>query len=491
MTTTLGAVSLSILSIATPAYLVSTIADSGRSDAWMLTLGVMIWAGFRLSVLVTRGRAHLFDVFFWLYSYIFLGLAPTAQIRSDQISLTTPGMDPDLDTPTALIVVLGIALYEVGRLVARGHAAVLERAAPVPDSAADAERGPDRGPDAVRRPRRSISLSRTSILFAIGATIAAYYVWQVGFAFFQGTRDAGIAAREAAWADPAIRAGISIASLYPVLVALGALLQLRTQVHPIAKRWVVAAAVVCVVLIFSVVSPVSSARYTFGTVAFALAVYAGALSTALRVRVTMIATFLGLLFVFPLADAFRRTGQEQESRAGFFEEYVGNPDYDSFWQIANAYSYFSDGLVEPLRQYLGSVLFWVPRSVWPTKPTDTGVLLADYRGYSFDNLSAPLWAEALVNGGFVALVFTFLVVGYTVCRLDLKIGSVVNQGGVWMLVAAVFPVYTTILLRGSLLQATGVLIVTAACVLFVRAGRAERSQPKSQPDSQPAYADSN
>ena len=106
MTTTLGAVSLSILSIATPAYLVATIADSGRSDAWMLTLGVMIWAGFRLSVLVTRGRAHLFDVFFWLYSYIFLGLAPTAQIRSDQISLTTPGMDPDLDTPTALIVVL-------------------------------------------------------------------------------------------------------------------------------------------------------------------------------------------------------------------------------------------------------------------------------------------------------------------------------------------------------------------------------------------------
>lgn len=337
---------------------------------------------------------------------------------------------------------------------------------------------PAAGPEA-RPPLRLLSAQRTLILFVVGASIALYYVSEVGFAFLQTTRDEGTAARVAVWADPAVRAIFLTASLMPVLIALGALLHLRFSVNPILRRWVVASVVVCVVLIFSVVSPISSARYTFGTVAFALAVYAGALTTALRVRITMIGTFLGLLFVFPLADAFRREGQVEAGRSGFFGEYVGNPDYDSFWQIANAYAYWRDGLVEPLRQYLGSALFWVPRSVWGDKPTDTGILLADYRGYSFDNLSAPLWAEALVNGGLVALLVTFLIAGFAMGRLDHKVAPALRTGGVWLLVGAVFPVYTMILLRGSLLQATGALAVALACVVWVH-GRA-RPSPVAAP----------
>jgi hypothetical protein len=476
-TALLGAVSLSVLAVALPAFLVALIEDVGRSEAWVLTLLVMSWAGVRLSLLMMRGKACLFDMFFWLYTYIFMGLAPSAAIRSGLVPDTTPGIDPSLDLPAALVIVLGVVAYELGRLAAipRERRRLTAR---------------------VARPAR-ISPNRTAILLVVGALVSAYYIAQVGPAFLQPTRDAGNIARAAIWPDPAVRAIFLVASLFPILIALGAVLQLRARAIPALRRPLLLLAIICLLIIFSVVSPISSARYTFGTVAFALAVYAGALATPFRVRATMIGTFGGLLFLFPAADAFRRAGQQEEGREGFFAEYLNNPDYDSFWQIANAYAYVQDGLVEPLRQLVGSALFWVPRSIWADKPTDTGILLADYRGYTFDNLSAPLWAEALVNGGVIGVALMMAIVGYGARRLDARMAPAFVTGGVWLIVGAVFPVYGMILLRGSLLQATGGLVVALVCVVFVHQRRRPApprepvaAEPEPKPQRQASYSDS-
>src|SRR3712207_1216235 len=70
----------SVLAGAIPACLLAFVDDTGRSDAWPLTCGVLVWAGVRLALLVARGEPRLFELFFWLYVYIFMGLAPTVQI---------------------------------------------------------------------------------------------------------------------------------------------------------------------------------------------------------------------------------------------------------------------------------------------------------------------------------------------------------------------------------------------------------------------------
>src|SRR5690606_10863669 len=121
---------------------------------------------------------------------------------------------------------------------------------------------------------------------------------------------------------------------------------------------------------------------------------------------------------------------------GFFGEYMSNPDYDAFWQVANAFSYWIDGLVQPLHQLSGSVFFWVPRALWPDKPTDTGILLANYRGYSMDNLSAPLWAELIVNGGVLALALGFVAVGIALRVMDTRLLASFSAGGFWAIVGA-------------------------------------------------------
>lgn len=441
-------VSIAALAVALPASLIADVDDAPRSDAWVITLGIMVWAGIRLSLLAVAGIPRMFDFFFWLFAYIFLGIAPTAQIRTGLTSTTTPDVDPGLDVPTAGVVVLGLVCYEVARLIVvvrEGHT--------------------DRLPPGIR----PVSRLRTGALFAVALTLSAYVVSQLGVTIFEGSREAATAARAAAWPDPAVRSILYAGGVYPMAVAVGAAAQCVRQAATRLERllWTAAAVGGAVVLLL-IVNPVTSARYTFGTIAFALAVFLGALATRVRARVTMLAVLLGFLVLFPVADTFRRAGGGTTTRSGFFAEYLSNPDYDAFWQIANALSYWLEGLVVPFSQFLGNVLFWVPRTLWAEKPTDTGIVLAQYRGYAVDNLSAPLWAEALVNGGLVAVIVCFAACGVGLRVMDTRIVPALRQGGVWAIVGAILPVFTTILLRGSLLQATGALVLTIAAILVVR-----------------------
>lgn len=474
-TRTLGFVVLAaILAGAVPLLLVVDVPDVGRSTGWVLTLAIAVWGGIRLSYAIIRGDAQLFDFFFWLFAYIFMGLAPTVQMRSGLLSTTTPGMNPDLDVPIATVVWIGLLCYELGRVIAvlreRSLRHARARAAGGTGGTAGAVAGP-LAAGAPERPITGIHRGRTLILLAAGVLFAAYFVQKIGVGTLLSSRDTAFAARQAAWTDPATRSVMYALSIYPLLVGIGAMAVLRraTTTH---RRLYLAIILGAAVLLLIVVNPVSSARYSMGTVWFALIVYAGAMLTRRRRRLVMIGAIAGLIFVFPLADAFRRTTVDV-SWDGFFGEYKGSPDYDAFWQIGNAYSYVHDGLVVPGQQALGMLFFWVPRAIWANKPIDTGILLANYRGYPFSNLSAPLWAESMVNGGLIVVIAVFIVAGFALRRFDTRLIPAFAENGLWAIVGAIFPVYMLILLRGSLLQASGTVAIAIACILFV-ARRGER-----------------
>lgn len=452
-----------LLSGLVPFLLVSQVPDVGRSGAWALTLLVMVWSGVRLSLLIVIGRPMLFDFFFLMFLYVFMGMGPAVQIRSGEIAGTTPGMDPALDFPTAGLICLGVVCYEVGRLL---HFLRSRRPA-----------GAAMSSDASSRLVVSPPSSRRSlVLVAVGLALSSYFIVSVGTGSLFGSREQAFAARTATWPDPAIRSIVYALAIYPLLVGVGALALLRRTTRRVPPGWYQIVIIGCVVMLLIVVNPLSSARYSLGTVLFALAVFAGAAITATRVRMLLLAALAGLIFLFPLADAFRRT-EVNLARDGFFGEYRGNADYDSFWQISNALSFWVDGLVEPGRQILGSLLFWIPRAIWSDKPVDTGILLAQYRGYQFENLSAPLWAEFLVNGGIVFLIAGFTATGFLLRSMDRRLLPAFAAAGYWAIVGAIFPVYMTILLRGSLLQATGAVFIAIACLLAIRGSGRARPAP--------------
>ncbi|MDD0838243.1 hypothetical protein PSQ40_06640 [Curvibacter sp. HBC61] len=107
------------------------------------------------------------------------------------------------------------------------------------------------------------------------------------------------------------------------------------------------------------------------------------------------------------------------------------------------------------QQLVGSILFWVPREIWPDKPVMSGVEIARYLeafyAMWFDNISAPLATEGFLDfwylgsffyGAFLALLCRFL--DYT--QIVVKSAVIVGLG-------LYFSFFLVFLLRGALMNA--------------------------------------
>ena len=90
-------------------------------------------------------------------------------------------------------------------------------------------------------------------------------------------------------------------------------------------------------------------------------------------------------------------------------------DYDAYSMVARTWLYVRDIGISYGYQLLGVLLFFVPRSFWPSKPEGSGNLVAEAQGQAQLNISSPLPAEGLINFGIVGLVI-FAVLLAILCR---------------------------------------------------------------------------
>jgi hypothetical protein len=132
-------------------------------------------------------------------------------------------------------------------------------------------------------------------------------------------------------------------------------------------------------------------------------------------------------------------------------------NYDSWANIYTAVEIVKVHGMQWGHQLLGSVLFFVPSSIWSGKPLATGIFLADYliANYSmwFTNLSAPLAAEGYLDfgpGGVLAYA------GATAWLVVFLNRQALGRGG-WVAFPMVTyaSVFLMIVLRGSLMIAMG------------------------------------
>jgi hypothetical protein len=233
--------------------------------------------------------------------------------------------------------------------------------------------------------------------------------------------------------------------------------------------WIVGFATLIPCLLLT--NPISTARFVSITVYGGIALALAHANGKLPIRAFKITFVTSIFILFPILNYFRNNPESQ-----YFTEikldFVSG-DYDAFAQIINTVEYVHRTGAFLSDQFLGPVLFWLPRQIWPDKPVDTGILLADFKGYSFTNLSAPLWTEALVSFSPIGLILVFLLLGRTFARLDN-----VFEKNRQIIYASFFPgaLYSLIILRGSLLQATGglVMLLVSGYVVQLASKRAGR-----------------
>lgn len=433
-----------LLMVGIPAWMYfKTTMPAGNPQDFLPLLLVIELAALRLVWVLGSSERHLYEMVFWMFVYVFLGVAPYVQMRLGVEPGTTPDLNAAYYTGVTMAVLVGCLMWMAGSTIGA------------------------RWKDKDRSPITFVVDQRRSQMF-FGAVLMAtfYYLISIGPSVLFESRTAMAEAYARAWPTPAV------SNLITTAVPLALLVSFVAQVQALARPDVTATVlsrilvVVNFVVMFICINPITSPRYVFGTVLLAVASTAGAFSTLLRFRMMTFATVLGFIFLFPLADMFRHIS--------FGDRIVFDPigsmlsgDFDSHAQVVNAFEYVDENGFTWGRQLMGAILFWVPRAIWPDKPLATGIILADSKGYEFNNLSSPIWAELFVDGGWLFVVVGMFALGFLFRRLDQHVEVSLRVRRVPGLLACILPFFSVMAWRGSLMVAFSGLVVILVSAMIV------------------------
>lgn len=185
-----------------------------------------------------------------------------------------------------------------------------------------------------------------------------------------------------------------------------------------------------------------------------------------RLRRFFIGTLIIIIIIFPLSSIITH------SKISLNDIKSGNMNvdlnmiidqfhelhYDAYANLNLTFEVVQEDNIQFGRQLLGSVLFFVPRSIWASKPVSSGELLGDYLienyGYNFNNLSCTITAEAYLNGKYIGvIVFAVIlaIISKYVCEL-------IEKDGYYLLVGMYISVHMFFLLRGDLMNGIAYLV---------------------------------
>ena len=450
-----------------------------KNTLWIGPLLIIVVSAARFAWIMGTGERRLFETIFWSFTYAFLGLAPMAQLLRDAWPVTVPRTDTTLAWWASAIVLVGMFAFLAG---IRLDKSLSLRGGNVHSAAAKSAPAAEM--------KATIHYRRMMVLTIGTIALNFYYLSTVGFVQFVKSRDESFQSLSAAFAPPNIGVVFRSAVFMSLIVSWVALVRYRRESQIAARRGLpesafrmnmnMALIVFVGLLLANSLNPVSNARYLSGTAVLAVAAALGMFATSFRFRASAYGFLLALLVIFPQADAFRYS-REANVKVSDPIESLMTPDYDSFAQIINGYTIAIRDGIDFGNQALGVFLFWIPRAIWPSKALDSGIEIANGRGYSFTNLSAPLWIELFLNGGWTILILGMFAAGAALHRWDTKLDRELALYSMPTILGCILPFYMLILLRGSLLQAAPYLFFTLVCAFFVQ------RRPEKKPELVPPF----
>lgn len=408
------------------------------SAAYLMQWCVVLHSSVGLAGVLAGARLRPMLLGFWVFCYLWLGVAPLAQLALNEYPTGNRYPDSAAFAASGLIE-LGLVAFTVGAMIA-------SRRAPRPDSVLTRTltgRELRRG--------RIIALGVFAVLFAI------YLVPKLGgvHTYFTSRQAANEAVRGSSTTDPTTTAIKSWGLYVPAFWALLGLTQLRRRELSCRVFYGFGWALLAALIVLNVVvnNPISQPRFWAGTVILGIGFSTKYLRRPHVFRWTAAIVVIALLLIFPYSDLFRYTKSGPLTVTPVSEQLVHKDDYDAYQQMQTGVDYVRHTGFHP-KQALGPLLFWVPRSHWSGKPEDTGVVLARYAGDTLLNRSSPLWIETYLWGGPAVVAVIFGLLGAFERRLDDVFELAGQQRR--MLAHSLVPTlafFQLILLRGSLLQA--------------------------------------
>lgn len=182
-----------------------------------------------------------------------------------------------------------------------------------------------------------------------------------------------------------------------------------------------------------------------------------------RPNIFILIMIFGLVVVFPFLDVFRRFNGEIDFKLQL--DYFNSMHFDA---SQNFMALLKFKIVTYGKQLLGVLLFFVPRSIWPTKPVGSGAFLADKQGV-FTNISMPFFAEGYINLGFWGVVLFVIFFAVFSAYMDKRFWTSRNNSNdsrskitYFLLIGASF-----FIMRGDLMSSFAYTVGTLITVYFV------------------------
>jgi hypothetical protein len=200
--------------------------------------------------------------------------------------------------------------------------------------------------------------------------------------------------------------------------------------------------------------------------------------TTVARRVGFIALILlGQVTIFPMLSNLAR-GDSNTEDLSIIDYLSTHGDFDGFQSTINVYLFTEGAGFGYGRQLASAVLFFIPRGWWPGKSIGTGGDTAEFMGYSFNNLSAPLPAEFFVDFGWIGLVLLSAIAGWVFARVDRYFHvSVIEGYKTSMLAPALLCGFSFILMRGALVGVLGPIVLSVSLALLVKVYCTRENRP--------------
>lgn len=423
--------------------------------ALVLQAVVVAHTGGALARVLTAPKVRLVGLGFWMFSYIWFGLAPLPMLTSDTYPWPyRAGAETSLRA--VAMVELGLLAYSAGTALAARRAHLHAARPGLPE----------------RLLARRLAPWRVLVLCgcALALAVLLLHGQPGGIGAYFTSREAinetgALDEAPDAFLQPLRSWSLSVPAFWGLLGLLR-LPRLPDGDRLLrALRWLLLPLLAAVNIIVN--NPISKPRFWAGTVLLTLLFNVSRLCRPRATRALAVAVLATVLVVFPYSDYFRYDDRHAVSVVSLSEQFTTKGDYDAFQQVQTGLDYARDKGISP-RRALGPLFFMVPRSVWPGKPDDTGIALAQYAGYDFLNLSAPLWIESYLWAGPPAVALVFLLLGTAGRRMDEVRDRLLGRPGTLAgLLVPAFAFYQLMFLRGSLLGITGPMLLLLTVPLLI------------------------
>jgi hypothetical protein len=418
----------------------------------LLALLSITYSGAHLALLAKEGRKKLFSLTFWIFSYVWLGLVPLVQLATQDYPWPG-GYDERVSAYALFIILVGFGAYDIGSWLGgvcyRRYGGRL-----VPYSF-------------------TLSKRRAYFLSVFAGVAAMVAIQQLGgfdvivgatrYTLDQEADPEGSKAAGLIWGTLLrVPAYIALLTIWWIWLNRKTLLTQQWQ-----KVRHITLLLTLLLLNLAVNNPISLNRFYLGTIIFSFVVITLRWNERRSFSLWVVGLVFALVVIFPYSDVFREENQNLNF-APVTTQLASNGDYDAFQQIANTVTFVSDDGITYGHQLLGALFFWVPRAVWPDKPVGSGQFVAENLGYSFTNLSSPLWAEAYINAGLVGVMAILLLYGLVTSLLQQRYVASTKTRGLFF-IGGLVPIlagFQIFFLRGDLQNGIAYVVPMVGCYLL-------------------------